>query len=125
LYTDCFFFYLKGLVSRDLLDSFLVSFNRFEVPTHMEWALLLLQFRLAKVSILHLGVVSLLCEWSWDIRLSAATVVAPSVTVSPRRRSFKCCFGGIILKMETVPVRDSLQPRTGTVSFLDKIRLRS
>jgi hypothetical protein len=26
---------------------------------------------------LHLGVVSLSCEWSWAIRLSAATVVAP------------------------------------------------
>jgi hypothetical protein len=26
---------------------------------------------------LHLGVVSLPCEWSWAIRLSAATVVAP------------------------------------------------
>jgi hypothetical protein len=35
----------KGIVSRDFVVCFLVSFNRYEVPTHMECVLLLLKFR--------------------------------------------------------------------------------
>jgi hypothetical protein len=90
---------------------FLVSFDRSEVPTHTDGV----GSFAFKISILCqifrfscLGVVSLPCECSWAIKLSAATVVAR--TGSPRRQSCKCCFGGIILKVETVPVRGSLQP---------------
>jgi hypothetical protein len=38
-------FSFKGIVSRDFVVCFVVSFNRYDVPTHMEWVLLLLKFR--------------------------------------------------------------------------------
>jgi hypothetical protein len=57
-----------------------------------------------------LVVASLPCEWRWAIRLSAAHVVAHACsTGSPLRRSYKCCFGGQILKTEVL-VRSTLQP---------------
>jgi hypothetical protein len=37
--------YLKGIVSRDFVVCFLVSFDRSDIYTHQEWVLLLLKFR--------------------------------------------------------------------------------
>jgi hypothetical protein len=36
---------LKGIVSRDFVVCFLVSFDRYDISTHNEWVLLLLKFR--------------------------------------------------------------------------------
>jgi hypothetical protein len=57
-------------VSPCLHNVFFVSFDSSEVPTHTEHVHLLFRFS-------HLSVASLLCEWSWAIRLSAAIFVAP------------------------------------------------
>jgi hypothetical protein len=54
---------------------FLGSFNRSEVCIHAERVRLLLKFRF-RVEFFDF-VVSLPCEWSWAIRLSAAIVVSP------------------------------------------------
>jgi hypothetical protein len=53
---------------------FLASFDRSEVPTHKERVHLILKFRLrVEFRFSRRGVVSLPCEWSWAIRLSAAS----------------------------------------------------
>jgi hypothetical protein len=102
---------LKGVVSRYFVVCFLVSFDSSEFPTHKERVHFRVVFNFLIVAS-GLGVVSLACESSWAIRLSAAYVVAP-YTRTPLRRSWKCWFGGIILKMEAVPVRAFLQPVVG------------
>jgi hypothetical protein len=60
---------------------------------------------------LRLGVVSLPCEWSWAIRLFAASVVAPYYSRSPLWSSCKCCFWRTILKME--------YPELSLISFVE------
>jgi hypothetical protein len=59
-------------------SKFFVSFDRSVVSTHEERGHLFLKFyytcQLFRFS--RLDVVSLLCEWSWAIRLSAASVLA-------------------------------------------------
>jgi hypothetical protein len=59
----------KGIVSRDLVVCFLVSFDRSEVSTHKDRVYLLLKFRFRvkffRFSRLGVPVVSLLCEWSF------------------------------------------------------------
>jgi hypothetical protein len=75
----CYHGRIKGMVSRDLHICVLVSIDRSEVPTHTKRVRLLFKIsiscRIFRFS--RFGVVSLPCEWSWAIRLSAATVVAP------------------------------------------------
>jgi hypothetical protein len=58
---------------------FLVSFNRSDISTHQEQVLLLfkVRFRIKFFDFRVRAVVSLLCEWRWAIRISAATVMAP------------------------------------------------
>jgi hypothetical protein len=67
------------MVSRDFKVGFLVSFDRSEVSTRVDRVHFSLKFRFRVEFFLfsRLGVVSLLCEWSWAIRLSATTVVTP------------------------------------------------
>jgi hypothetical protein len=57
---------------------FLLSYDSSEVPTHAELVYLLFNFRFRVEFFLfsRLSIASLLCEWSWAIRLSAAIVVA-------------------------------------------------
>jgi hypothetical protein len=57
---------IKGIVSRDFVVLFLVSFERSEVPTHTEHVRLLLKLRF-RVAFFDFRVVSLLSGWSWHL----------------------------------------------------------
>jgi hypothetical protein len=46
----CVVQYFKGIVSRDFMVCFLVSFDRSDISTHQEWVLLLLKVKLVFVS---------------------------------------------------------------------------
>jgi hypothetical protein len=69
----------KGIVSQDFVVCFLVSFDRPDISKHQERVLLLLKssFSYRNFRFSFQAVVSLLCEWSWAIRISAANVIAP------------------------------------------------
>jgi hypothetical protein len=75
--TDIF---LKGIASPDFVVCFLVSYDRSEVERTCGVYLFIWFKTSISGQILwfsRLGVVSLPCEFSWAIRLSVATVVAP------------------------------------------------
>jgi hypothetical protein len=55
-------------------------------------------------------VASLLCEWSWAIRLSAASVVAPYYSI-PLQGAWKCFFRQKNFEDGNCPIPGLLQPR--------------
>jgi hypothetical protein len=85
----------------------------------------------------HLGLVSLLCEWSWAIRLSAAPVVAPywdpttglmqirfgrwtlSQSGAPLALYFFLLLSGALINyIKPIEKYLALEPRTGTKSHI-------
>jgi hypothetical protein len=87
----------KGIVSRDLHIGFWYHLTLLPLT---EWVNLLLKFRF-RVEFFDFRV----SAWSWAIGLSAASFVAPWI---PLWVSCKWCFGGKLLKMNTVPCSPGL-----------------
>jgi hypothetical protein len=105
---------IARIVSRELQMFFFISIDRshIAIPYGSGSFAFKISFlcRICQFSRLSVPVDSLLCEWSWAIRLSTASVVAPYYSRIPLRGSCKCCFGGKFLKMNTVPVKGSCRP---------------
>jgi hypothetical protein len=99
---------------------FLPSVDRSEVPTPYEAVRLLLKCRF-RVEFFDFRV-SALCAYpvSGAGLLDFPQLLLKPRTGSPLRRSCKCCFSGTFLKMDTVSVQGSLQPRTSgaLINFL-------
>jgi hypothetical protein len=112
-FKNCSEFQFRNVIERDFVECFLVSFDRSEVCTHVESLRLLLKnlFHVDLFLFLRLGVVSYACEWSWAIRISAASVVAPYKDPTTGPGIMQMLFWRKILKMEKCPiVRGSCSP---------------